>query len=194
MSERKVESSVIRVNGTEIRDKSTAQQVVGEIKSDTQVMKEHKDKMDRKDLKAKLITVLDRGVTRSRLDVNRELPPGVYGEWFPNDKMEIYRAESMGFKIDYEYANKRALHDGGPNGPAIVGDAIYMTCPLEVKEVIDEIRREQYEAANNPKRGKQKEERDFQAEAQQVGMPDQIKSRVDSATVENIHAALTAKD
>lgn len=146
----------------------------------------------RQELKAKLVTVLDRGLVIDRLHV--PLPADVYGEWFPNDKVEIYRAQSMGFEIDTKYAKNRALHDDGTGDKAIVGDAIFMTCPREVKEIIEEIKREQYIAANSPKGGKQKEERDFASQANSVGLPAKLDSRIDSTNVDHIRAALTSKD
>lgn len=146
----------------------------------------------RQELKAKMVTVLSRGVVHDRLHV--ETPDDVYGEWVSNDKSEIYRMQTLGFEIDKKYARQRALHDEGAGDTAIVGDVIFMTCPREVKEVIDEIRLEQYQSANSARGGRQKEERDFDSDTANVGLPSQIKSRVDSATVDNIKAALTAKD
>ncbi len=142
--------------------------------------------------KAKLVSVLSRGVLIDRQNV--DLPPEVYGEWVPNDKTEIYRMEALGFKIDTEYACKRALHEGGEGGPSIIADTVFMTCPSYVKEVIEEIRVENYEAANSPRGGKQKEERDFDNEAATVGLPTQMKSRIDNVNTEDIRAAITAKN
>lgn len=157
-----------------------------ELKSDAQLVEEIRARNERK---AKLVSVLDRSVAGDRLRV--DLPDNVYGEWFPNDKLEIYRAEAMGFKVDEEFACKRALHDDGTGSKSIVGDVIFMTCPRETKELIDEIRKEQYEAINSPRGGRQKEERDF---ANNSELPTQMKSRVDSVNVEQIRAAITAKD
>lgn len=160
--------------------------------SDDQVLAKHKAAQERKELKAKIISVLSRGHTVDRLYV--ELPEDKYGEWVPNDKQEIFRMESMGFVIDREYAHKRALHGDSQagDGSSTVGDAVFMVAPRIMKELIDEARLELYEQANSPRKGRQKEERDFEAETQQQNLPSQIKSRADSANIDDIKAALTA--
>ena len=151
-----------------------------------------KQKKDRADIKARLAVVLERGIVNDRLFV--ALPPDVHGEWVPNNKEEIYRMEAMGFKIDLEYAKKRALHNDGTDA-SIVGDVIHMTCPRVVKEVIDEIRKEKFDAMHNPKKGKQKEEREF-IESATAGLKDshmhidEEGSSVSSASREQILAAL----
>lgn len=162
--------------------------------SDAELEATFKELQRRRDLKARLVTVLDRGQVGDRLHV--DLPPGVYGEWISKDKMDIYRVQSMGFEIDNIYATKRALNDDTAAGAegATVGDVIFMTCPREVKDLIDEIKKEQYQENNNPRRGKQKEERDFEHTAEAEGMPVQIKSRVDGVNADNIRNALTAVD
>lgn len=162
-------------------------------KSEQELLAEHKAKQEaRAELKARLVTVYSRGVVGDRLSV--ELPPDLYGEWVPADKLEIYRMQSMGFEIDTQYASKRALHDDGTGGESRVADVVFMTCPMETKEVIEEIKRENYDSANNPRGGKQKEERDFIAETNSVGLPSQMKSRIDPLTVDNIRDALSSKD
>jgi hypothetical protein len=158
-------------------------------KSDAELVSELKARQEKRAAaKAKLVTVLDRGVTGDRIQV--ELPADKYGEWVPNDKMEIYRMEAMGFHVDTEYASKRALHDKGGDGTSIIADTIFMVCEKETKELIQEIERERYEAANSPRGGRQKEERDFANEAKQVGLPDATKSRIDSTNLSSIKAAL----
>lgn len=162
-------------------------------KSDSQVVEEHKEKqMTRAELKAHLVTILSRSVVSDRLNV--PLPDDVHGEWFPNDKGEILRAEMLGFKIDTEYAKKRSLHQDSKAGAdsSTVSDAVFMVCSKQVKEVMDEINLERYNAANSPRRGRQKEERDFETETQQQNLPSQIKSRSDAVDVEGIKAVLSA--
>jgi hypothetical protein len=113
--------------------------------------------------KAKLIQSFDRGVVHDRLSV--PLPSDMHGEWCRNDPLEIDRLKTLGFEIDREHAVNRSLHDDG-SGAAIVGDVIFMTCPREVKEIIDEIRQEKFIAMNGKPgdtRGKSKEEREFEA-------------------------------
>lgn len=154
--------------------------------SEAQLLEEMKKR--RAEKKAKLVTILSRGVVNDRLHV--PLPPDIVGEWVPNDKMEIYRMESMGYKIDTEYAKQRALHDNSGD-KAVVGDVIFMVADKETRELIEEIRVENYNAANSPKAGKQREERDFELQAAQQGLPSQIKSRVDAANLDNIKDAIS---
>lgn len=98
------------------------------------------DKAEKGELKAKLAAILDRGIVEDRLRV--DVPPHLHQEWVRNDPLEIRRLESLGFRVDIEYASNRAIHSDGSNS-AIVGDVISVICPIEVKEVIDEIRHEQ---------------------------------------------------
>lgn len=138
--------------------------------------------------KARLAGVYERGVVGDRLHV--ELPPSLHGEWVPNSNVDIQRKEALGFRIDTEYAPKRALHDKG-DGASYVGDCVFMVCDREDKEIIDEIRRERYEATHNPKRGTQKEERDFVGQAGDINAPT-AESKVREARKEDISAALSA--
>lgn len=117
--------------------------------------------LTKSELKARLAVILDRGLVNDRLSV--DLPSDVYGEWVPNDKVEIYRYEALGFEVDRKYARARALHNSGTEGDSIVGDVVFMTCPMAIKEVIEEIKRENYDKVNAPK--KSKEETDFEAQA-----------------------------
>jgi len=113
--------------------------------------------------KARLLRVLSRGMVQDTLNV--ELPADVYGEWVPKDPLEIYRMEAMGFKRDTEYASKMRLHSDGTDNN-VVGDVIFMTCSKQTKEIIDEIRREQYIAAHGkPQKVSHevKEEKEFSA-------------------------------
>jgi hypothetical protein len=116
------------------------------------------DDMTRAQKKARLIQVLDRGVTHDRLKV--DLPPDVYGEWVPNDTTEIAYKESLGFEMDTKYAPNRALHNRG-DGKPIVGDCVFMVTSMEQHLLIEEIRREQYDKLNH-KDKKQREERQYE--------------------------------
>lgn len=142
----------------------------------------------RKARKARLAGVYERGVVGDRLHV--DLPPSLYGEWVPNINTEIHRKEALGFKKDTEYAKKRALHDKGDDA-SYVGDCVFMICDREDKDIIDEIRKERYEATHNPRRGKQKEERDFVSQAGDINAPT-TESKVREARKEDISAALSA--
>lgn len=113
--------------------------------------------------KAMIVQAYDRGVIHDRLSV--KLPPHLHGEWARNDPLEIDRLRTLGFEIDTEYANRRALHNDG-SGAAVIGDVVFMTCPREVKEIIDEIRLEKFMAVNGKpgdRKAKTKEEREFEA-------------------------------
>jgi hypothetical protein len=128
-------------------------------------------KMSRDDLRKHMASVLDRSLVNDRLWV--DLPPDTHGEWVFNDPLELARYEALGFEIDTQYANKRSLHNLG-DGSSIVGDVIFMTCPMIVKEVIDEQRKLQYDRINGKgkKVNKQKEEADT---VKQIESPGYIK-------------------
>ena len=106
-------------------------------------------KMEPHERVARLVSVMDRGMTGERLKV--DLPNDIYGEWVPNDKMEIYRMESMGFRVDEEYAMKNALHNDGTGKP-IIGDVIFMTTPKLIREAqVEATRRKYIETHGDPK-------------------------------------------
>lgn len=123
------------------------------------------DNLKKIELKKKVMEVYDRGIVGDRLHV--DLPPDLVGQWVPRDNQSVYRMETLGYQIDKEYAPKRRLHDGG-DGAAYVGDVVFMTAPKYVREAIDEVKKERYQRINAPKGGKQKEEKDFEAQQQQV--------------------------
>ena len=66
----------------------------------------------------------------------------------------------MGFEIDDKYAVKRSSHTDGSGATAKIGDIIFMTCPQRVRETIEKVRKRIYDRAN-PKKGSQREEKDF---------------------------------
>ena len=146
----------------------------------------------RAEKKARFSRVLERGMIADRLQV--DLPPTLWGEWVPNDKQSIYEKEMLGFFIDTEYATKRALHDQG-DGRSIVGDCIFMTQDIEDHQLLEEIRRENFEAANG-KPGQtarlQSEEREFAGMSRTIGMPTIEESRHKSARKSELEQALRA--
>lgn len=136
------------------------------------------EKAEKGELKAKLARILDRGVVQDRLVV--ELPDHLYGEWFRNNPMDIQRARALGFEIDTEYATKRAVHSNATGG-AVVGDVIFMTCPKEVHEVIEEIRLERTVRRHSPdSKGRNREERDLVKNIEDLGSPN-IKAITESS-------------
>lgn len=165
-------------------DRQTDIKVTGStppILTDAQIEVERK-----RSLKARLASILDRGMVGDRLNV--ELPTDTYGEWVPNDKVEIYRYQTLGFVVDKKFASARALHSDGTEGNSIVGDVIFMTCPKEVKELIDEIRVENYDKVNSPK--KSREEADFEKLAKTTVTPPTISSTTTSVNADEIKAAI----
>lgn len=104
--------------------------------------------------RARIATVLDRGVVGVRLSV--DLPPGMYGEWVANDPESIFRMQTLGFDIDTEYAKQRALHNNGTD-QSVVGDVIFMTCPQEVKDEIELVRQEKFNRDNRKRTGLKEE-------------------------------------
>lgn len=136
--------------------------------------------------KARLAEVYERGLTGDRLHV--DLPPELYGEWVPRDVVSIHRKEALGFKIDTEYAPKRALHDKG-DGASYVGDCVFMVCDREVRDILDELRQERYEQTHKPRDGKQKEEREFISNAGEFNAPT-AESKARQARKEELISAL----
>lgn len=144
----------------------------------------------REEKKARLARIQDRGLANQRLDV--ELPSHLYGEWVPNDKLEIYRMQSLGFVIDDKYAVKRALHDQG-DGRSVVGDAVFMVSSMEDHQLLEEIRRENYNTVNgspNDPKSLQREEKEFASENRRIGMPIVEESRHRRARKTELEAAL----
>lgn len=146
--------------------------------------------LTRAERKARFAQVLDRSIVGDRLKVN--LPPNVYGEWVPNDQMEIYRMEALGFKIDTEFARQRELHSRG-DAASYVGDCVFMVQPMEDHEILEEIRKEQYDRLNS-KKPRQREEKDFATqvskELQEVGIVPTTESTVNEARKSDLEAAL----
>lgn len=149
------------------------------------VTEAEKSQETRTDKKARLARVLERGFVGDRTVVDN-LPPHLHGEWVARDIMAIERAKSLGFWIDTEFAPKRSLHSEADKGQAIIGDAIFMVCPKEDKQLIDEIRYEQYIRQHGTKEEKlslnrklgeeegnlQREEKSFNTQVtSELGMP-----------------------
>lgn len=124
-------------------------------------------KVSRKERKALLITALERGIVSDRMNV--KLPDNLYGQWCRADPFEIDRLKSLGFRIDTEYAPQVALHSDGTSS-AKVADTIHMICDREIKDIIDEIKHEQFlEAHAKPGQSRSKEEKDYEANVQNLG-------------------------
>lgn len=141
----------------------------------------------RSERKAKIASVLSRGIIADRIHV--DLPGNLHGEWVPNDPQEITRMQLMGFEIDMEYATKSALHKSS-DGKPIMGDVVFMVCDKETKQIIDEVNRERYERMNNPKL--QREEAEYKRQAHQPEVPAFIESSTTVANADEIRATLEA--
>lgn len=142
--------------------------------------------LTREEKKARLATILDRGLVGDRLQV--DLPTDRYGEWVPKDAVEVYRMKALGFNIDTEFAKNRALHSDGTDGSSIVGDVVFMTCDMETKELLEEIKRENYDKVNAPK--KSKEEADYENLVKKTNEIPLVNSSTDSVNKDDIKAAL----
>ena len=149
---------------------------------------------DAKTRRARLASILSRGVVHDQLKV--DLPPHLHGEWARNDPVSLDYMRTLGFEIDREFAPKRSMHANGSGNEAVVGDVIFMTCPKEVKEDIDAIRLDQFYKINGkPGEQQTREEREFAArtKAETGGdIPTIIESKTTPATVQNIKSALDA--
>ena len=115
-------------------------------KSEAQIKEELES---RKERKAKIAAILNRGYVDSRLVV--ELPSDKFGQWIRNNSVDIQRYEALGFVLDSEFAPKRAIHNDGSD-VAVVGDVVHMICSKETKEILDEINQEEIRRIHNPKR------------------------------------------
>lgn len=148
--------------------------------------KKEEVKLDRKQRKAMLITALERGIVSERMNV--KLPDNLYGQWCRDDPFEIDRLKSVGFRIDTEYAPQIALHSDGTSS-AKVADTIHMICDRDIKELIDEIKHDQFLAAHV--KPVQKEEKDYEANVQNLGdvLPT-IESKHRDALKSDVAAAL----
>lgn len=118
----------------------------------------------RKERKAKLAQVLERGIIADRLTV--DLPSDKHGEWVADDPQEVSRMEALGFWIDRDYAKKRRLHADGSDA-SYIGDVVFMVCERDTYELLEEIRIERKEAMHGKAGDKGKEEKDYSAQVKQ---------------------------
>jgi hypothetical protein len=107
--------------------------------------------------KARIAEVYHRGQVGTRLNV--ALPPTLHGIWAHKDPGELAYYKGLGYKIDEEFAVNNSLHNDGTGVP-MVGDVVFMTCDRETFEIIEEVRRDDFNVANK-KQPIQAEERNF---------------------------------
>lgn len=152
--------------------------------------------MSKSEKKARAIRVLERGIVADRTTVEN-LPPHLHGEWVSRDVMDIERKRALGFWIDDKYAVKRALHSDGTNS-SVVGDTVYMVCLKEDKDIIDEVRYEQYTRMHGSPAEKQaagiKEEKEFKTQMEGQGLPVIEESTLKVARKDELIDALSTHD
>ena len=141
--------------------------------------------------KARVARVLERGVIADRLNV--ALPNGMYGEWVPDDPIEIDRMKSLGFDIDREHSKNRGIHTNA-DGATKVGDVIFMTCPQEQHELIQLVKKERFDAMHNPRgKGREGEEYRKKVETETPEIPVIDESRTAVVGKAEIEEALNRK-
>lgn len=139
--------------------------------------------MSKAQLKAKMVDILDRGVTTSRLDL--DVQDDIHYEWCPNNAVEKNRLKTMGFEVlsrSQHLKSGNPLHEGGSD-EIIVGDVIAMGCSRARKEALDEIKSERFIAMHGrPGSNKQAEETEFEKRMRETMEPAGITSIVESNT------------
>ena len=147
MSEERPVLHIPKMGGTQTIGVTKAREIASNI-----------DELTDAELEARLTRVLERGIIIDRTTI--DLPDDMYGEWVCDDGPEIVRMQLMGFEVDKKYAVDRSSHADGTGGIAKIGDIVFMTCSRRVKETIERVRKRIYDRAN-PKKGSQREEKDF---------------------------------
>jgi len=155
-------------------------------------------KLTRKEKKARIARVLERGYIVDRLTV--DLPKDLHGEWVPIDQIE--RWEALGFWVDKEHGFKRQLHPDGSGdktagGVARVGDVMFMTCSREDYEIMQELKHEMFiKTHGSPGEKKalsQKEEQEFKNLVEtEIGLPVVDEGKEHPARKEQIQDAIKA--
>ena len=168
MSEERPVMHVPKMGGTSTIGISKAREIADNVKD-----------LDDAELEARVSRVLERGIIVDQTTV--DLPSGVYGEWVCDEDKEIVRMQLLGFEIDNKYAVERSSHSDGTGRTAKIGDIVFMTCPQRVKDTIERVRKRIYDRAN-PRKGSQKEEREF---AQSMGSITETKLPVTDESVQS---------
>jgi hypothetical protein len=140
-------------------------------------------KLTKAQLKAKMVDILDRGVTTSRLDL--DVQDDIHYEWIPNNAAEKNRMRTLGFEVLSRKEHLKSgnpLHEGGAD-EIIVGDVIAMGCSKVRKQALDEIKSERFIAMHG-KAGSnvQAEETEFSKRMKEQLEPAGITSIVESST------------
>lgn len=132
---------------------------------------------DVKEYRARFASVLDRGITSSRLSLPPGLDSDMHYEFVAMDSMNQADARSLGFqpvKIQTEAGSPESLHNTA-DGNYVVGDVMLMKIPKKYKAVMDDEVRKRNEAKHGKpgvKQTVQAEERLMQSDFQRtVGLP-----------------------
>lgn len=139
--------------------------------------------------KAKLAQVLDRSMTVDRLAV--DLPDDVDNFWCANDALSIANAEFRGFQFDTQYAINNPLHKAA-DGKARVADVVHMIRPKWMKVEETKMKHQRYVDSHlTDRRQMQKEERDFKAQNDNIGMASIVESKAEEVSGSQIQESLT---
>lgn len=181
MSEERPVLHVPKMGGTETIGLNKAREIA-----------ENQEELTDAELEARLTKVLARGIIIDRTTI--DMPPGVYGEWVSDEASEISRMQLMGFELDTTIAKDRATHSDGSGEVSRIGDVVFMTCSQRVIDTIEKVRKNMYERAN-PKKGSQKEEKDYkQLMGRETNLPVEDVSSMSEVNTEGIVAALQGKE
>jgi hypothetical protein len=131
--------------------------------------------MSKEEKRARIARVQSRGLIIDATTVDN-LPQHLHGEWVHRSDIDITRMQAMGFWIDEEYAPNRSMHSDGSKNKGIVGDTVFMVTTRENKELIDEVRQEEYQKMHGIAKADgsivdQREEREYKNSVERSGLP-----------------------
>lgn len=138
--------------------------------------------------KAKLAQVLDRSMTVDRLAV--DLPNDIDNFWCASDALSIAQAEYRGYTYDTTYATNNPLHKSA-DGKARVADVVHMIRPKWMKDEEVKMKAQRYiDSHMTDRRHMQKEERDFKAQNDNLGMGSIVESKAEIVSGSQIQESL----
>lgn len=134
------------------------------------------ENIDLSKYKARIATLLDRGITSQRLALPPGADPTKHYEFISKDALSQADARMLGFKpaqIVTEDGSPESLHSAA-DGTYCVGDVMLMELPKDHKRVIDEVYRERIERKHGKpgqQQNEQREERQMKTDFEtQVGL------------------------
>lgn len=135
------------------------------------------DTIDVEKYRARFATILDRGLSSSRLALPSGLDPNKHYEFVAVNSEHQMDARSLGFKpvkIQAEPNSPESLHNTA-DGNYVVGDVMLMEIPKVYKSIIDDEYRKRIEAKHGKpgaKTSMQREERQMKTDFERtVGLP-----------------------